>query len=418
MAAQQKFFEIIKPEVDIDFLGKRHLWMGISLCAVLASLTMLLVNAFLIPSRGQMLNWGVDFKGGTEILVAFSKPVESGQIRGALSSSGIDNAEVVRYAVTNEPHSFMLRLGAVSVLSAVQVDKLPGALAKVGDASLRSGKRGLEWSEGGDKLYLRFDKAVEPAAIQAALTTAGVNTTGAKPFGRAEEHGYEVTLISLDTEVRKALDAKLGQGAVKAIPQVSSVSAKAGQQLRIDGLKAIVGSILLIVIYIAFRFDFRYGPASIVALAHDAIITIGAFALTYKEFNLTTLAAVLTIIGYSLNDTIVVFDRIRENAARYRDRQFDKVVNRSVNETLSRTILTSATVFFVTLAMNIFGTGVIKDFAFAMNVGVIVGSYSSIFIANPVVIWLNDKYVTAQKKQGPRQPRRPVRSDEEPIEAT
>ena len=145
-------------------------------------------------------------------------------------------------------------------------------------------------------------------------------------------------------------------------------------------------------VYIAFRFDLRYGPGTVVALLHDAVIIVGAFAVTYKEFSLTTVAAVLTIIGYSMNDTIVVFDRIRENAARLRDRRFDRVVNQSINETLSRTIWTSATVFFVTFAMNVFGVGVIRDFAFAMNVGVIVGTYSSIFIASPILIWLNDKY--------------------------
>ena len=143
------------------------------------------------------------------------------------------------------------------------------------------------------------------------------------------------------------------------------------------------------------------------------MITIGAFAVTYKEFSLTTVAAILTIIGYSMNDTIVVFDRIRENAARLRDRRFDRVVNQSINETLSRTILTSATVFFVTLAMNVFGVGVIRDFAFAMNVGVIVGTYSSIFIASPILIWLNEKLIASQRKHGSRSPRRPRRDDTE-----
>src|SRR5947199_2158628 len=145
-------------------------------------------------------------------------------------------------------------------------------------------------------------------------------------------------------------------------------------------------------VYIAWRFDITYGPGTVIALLHDALITVGAFAVTYKEFSLTTVAAVLTIIGYSMNDTIVVFDRIREDAARQRDRKFDRVVNEAVNQTLSRTILTSATVFFVTLAMNIWGTGVIRDFAFAMNVGVIVGTYSSIFVAAPILIWLNQRF--------------------------
>ena len=248
------------------------------------------------------------------------------------------------------------------------------------------------------------------------MRSAGTETTQAQTFGPPSDYTYEVTLIGLETEVRKALDAKLGAGSVKAIPQVSSVGAKAGKQLQVDGLRALFGAILLIVIYVAFRFDFRYGPGTIVALLHDAILTVGAFALTYKEFSLTTLAAILTIIGFSMNDTIVVFDRIRENAAKYRDRKFDKVVNHAINETLSRTILTSATVFFVTLAMNVFGTGVIQDFAFAMNVGVIVGTYSSIFIASPILIWLNDKYLAAQKRQSSRPERavrKPARRDEE-----
>jgi len=139
------------------------------------------------------------------------------------------------------------------------------------------------------------------------------------------------------------------------------------------------------------------------------VLVMGAFAVTYKEFSLTTIAAVLTVIGYSMNDTIVVFDRIRENASRLRDKKFPQIVNISINETLSRTILTSATVFFVTLAMNIWGTGTIRDFAFAMNVGVIVGTYSSIFVASPVLIWLNEKSVAMQKKSASRTGR-PARS--------
>ena len=127
---------------------------------------------------------------------------------------------------------------------------------------------------------------------------------------------------------------------------------------------------------------------------------MGAFAITYREFSLTTIAAILTVIGYSMNDTIVVFDRIRENASRLRDKKFDRIVNISINETLSRTILTSATVFFVTLAMNIWGTGVIRDFAFAMNVGVIVGTYSSIFVAAPILIWLNRRFFGVGKEGG------------------
>jgi preprotein translocase subunit SecF len=416
MADQQKFFEVIKSGTDIDFIGTQKYWIGASIVLVLVTFLMLPINAYVLKDRGHVLNWGVDFKGGTELVVEFNKTVDAAQVRDAMAAAGLHNADVVKYGNEGGAQSFMIRLGAVSIMTAEQAKKVEASLARVGDASLRK----LDSSEGGDKIYLRFDKNLEADVVKDALKAAGTDATQVQSFGPPEDHTYEVTLIGMEGEVRKALDGKLGAGTVKAIPQVSSVGAKAGKQLQVDGVRALLGAILLIVIYVAFRFDFRYGPGTIVALLHDAVITVGAFAVTYKEFSLTTLAAILTIIGFSMNDTIVVFDRIRENAAKYRDRKFDKVVNHAINETLSRTILTSATVFFVTLAMNIFGTGVIRDFAFAMNVGVIVGTYSSIFIASPILIWLNEKYLAMQKRQASRPDRnvrKPVRRDEEePVE--
>ncbi len=415
MATAQKFFEIIKPGTNIDFIGRQRLWIGISIVATLLSILMLPINAYLIPGRGQMLNWSVEFKGGSEIEAGFKKPVQPHEIRDILGSAGYHGVEAV-HVPSRGANYYVIRMAAVSALSREQAAKSEETLkqTKVGAASLRS----FEWSDGGDKVYLRLDQQVEIPALTAAMKAAGINPLQVHTFGRPEDHNYEATLVSLDSEVKKALEAKLGQGTVD-IGQVSSVGAKAGEQLRNDGISAMLGAILLIVIYVAFRFDFRYGPGTIIALLHDAVLTMGAFAVTYKEFSLTTVAALLTIIGFSMNDTIVVFDRIREDAAKYRDRRFDRVVNTAINETLSRTILTSATVFFVTLAMNLFGTGVIRDFAFAMNVGVIVGTYSSVFIASPVLIWLNDKFAASQKKQGgrtERQPRRPVRRPQQELQ--
>jgi preprotein translocase subunit SecF len=414
---QQKFFEIIRPGTNYEFIGNQKYWIGMSIFLVALTIAMLPINAFVLKkSRGHMLNWGVDFRGGSEILIEFSKPVESGEIRKTLADAGFPDADVVKYADPSGQHkeNYMVRVGAVSIVSEKQAKQIQQSLAKEGDASLQH----FEWSEGGDKIYLRYDRAVDPAALANSLKAIGVNTNQVQAFGRPDEYTYEVTLVGLDTEIRRALDTRLGPGTVTAIPSVESVGAKAGKQLQVDGARSLIYAILLIMVYIAFRFDFRYGPGTVVALLHDAVIVVGAFAVTYKEFSLTTVAAVLTIIGYSMNDTVVVFDRIRENAARLRDRRFDRVVNQSINETLSRTILTSATVFFVTLAMNIFGVGVIRDFAFAMNVGVIVGTYSSIFIASPILIWLNEKYVASQRKQqaSGRQPRRPKQGDLEPEE--
>jgi preprotein translocase subunit SecF len=329
---------------------------------------------------------------------------------------GFADADVVKYGdpTGKKQWNYMVRVGAVSVVSEQQAKQIRESLAKEGEASLRR----LDWAEGGDKIYLRYDRPVDTASVGNSLRSIGINTTQVQPFGRAEENTYEVTLVGLDTEIRRALDTRLGAGTVAAIPQVESVGARAGKQLQLDGARSLLYAILLIMVYIAFRFDLRYGPGTVVALLHDAVIVVGAFAVTYKEFSLTTVAAVLTIIGYSMNDTVVVFDRIRENAARMRDRRFDRVVNQSINETLSRTIWTSATVFFVTFAMNVFGVGVIRDFAFAMNVGVVVGTYSSIFIASPILIWLNDKYQASQRKQpAGRNPRRGRRDELEPEDA-
>jgi preprotein translocase subunit SecF len=408
---KQKFFEIIHPGANYEFIGKKKYWITLSILLTALTIIMLPLNAYVLKGRGHVLNWGVDFRGGSEIVVEFSKPVDVGEVRKAIADAQLGEAEVVKYddPTGKKQWNYMIRVGSVSVVSEAQAKQIRSALAKEGDASLQH----VEWAEGGDKIYLRYDRATDPTGLQNSLKAIGVNSNQVQAFGRPEDHTYEVTLVGLDTEIRRAIDARLGPGTVAAIPQVESVGAKAGKQLQVDAARSLIYAILLIMVYIAFRFDFRYGPGTVVALLHDAVLVIGAFAVTYKEFSLTTVAAVLTIIGFSMNDTIVVFDRIRENAARLRDRRFDRVVNQSINETLSRTILTSLTVFFVTLFMNILGVGVIKDFAFAMNVGVIVGTYSSIFIASPILIWLNDKYVVSQKKQAVVRPgRRGAKTDD------
>ena len=158
--------------------------------------------------------------------------------------------------------NYMVRVGAVSVVSEQQAKQVQESLAHEGGANLKR----FEWSEGGDKVYLRYDKPVEPSSLANSLKAIGVNTNQVQAFGRADENTYEVTLVGLDTEIRRALDAKLGDGAVAAIPSVESVGAKAGKQLQFDGARSLLYAILLIMVYIAFRFDLRYGPGTVVAL--------------------------------------------------------------------------------------------------------------------------------------------------------
>jgi preprotein translocase subunit SecF len=384
--SQHKFFEIIRTDHTFDFVGKMRLWLTLSMIMVTVSIVMLPINHFM---RGSALNFSVDFRGGTEAQVAFNAPQDAGKVRDAMHAGGFHDAEVVSMKDASHPNTYLLRFGAVSPVSNAKVVELEAALkAKFGADEFRR----VEFSDGGDKMYVHFNKQIEPTAIGQLFRDTGVQNNAVQRFGRPEDNTYEVVLVGLDVEVRHALESKLGAGTIESIPSVASVGAKAGKELREDGIKSLLFAIICIMVYIAVRFDFRYGPGTVVALLHDAILTMGAFAVLYKEFSLTTIAAILTVIGYSMNDTIVVFDRIRENVSRMRDQKFDKIVNKSINETLSRTVLTSATVFFVTFAMNVLGTGVIRDFAFAMNVGVIVGTYSSIFVAAPILLWLNERY--------------------------
>ena len=176
------------------------------------------------------------------------------------------------------------------------------------------------------------------------------------------------------------------------VQQVDSLGASVGQELATKGALAIVVALLGTMIYIAFRFDFRFAFGAILSLFHDAAVTVGLVALSGKEFSVTVLAAVLTILGYSINDTIVIFDRIRERKRLGIRETFEQSINTSLNQTMSRTILTSLTVFMVVLALYFFGGEVINDFAFTMLVGIISGSYSTVYIAAPVLVdWPGSK---------------------------
>jgi preprotein translocase subunit SecF len=176
------------------------------------------------------------------------------------------------------------------------------------------------------------------------------------------------------------------------VTRAQIVGPKAGKRLRNDGALSVLVALGAILLYIAVRFDFRFAPGAILALLHDITITLGVFSIfsTWLEFSLSTIAALLTIVGYSLNDTIVVFDRIRENFDYSREKDLTKLVNQSVNETLSRTILTSLTTLFVVAALFIWGGGLIRNFAAALLIGVVVGTYSSIAIASPTVLKMNE----------------------------
>jgi preprotein translocase subunit SecF len=197
----------------------------------------------------------------------------------------------------------------------------------------------------------------------------------------------EVTLEDTVAKINSIVAEKYGADNAK-LEQQETVGPKVGQELKRKGQLAIIFTLIAMLVYIGIRFDFYFAPGAVVALVHDVIVVMGFLTFFHKEYNLSILAALLTIVGYSVNDTIIVYDRIREHAKKINANTIDEVVNQSVNETLSRTIITSTTVLIVVIILFISGGGVIHDFAFCFIIGAITGSYSSIFIASPLYIWL------------------------------
>ncbi len=250
---------------------------------------------------------------------------------------------------------------------------------------------------GGTMVQVRFAKAVKSDSVRQALAGIDMGSASIQQFEGDAAHEFLIRveksksgLVGLSDEIKMVLDRDFGAENVD-IRRVEMVGPKVGKDLRRQGMLAILYALIGILIYVTVRFELRFALGAIVALAHDVMITVGVFALLDKEFSLPILAALLAIVGYSLNDTIVVYDRIRENMKGGGKANFVNIVNTSINQTLSRTILTSLTTVLVLISLFVLGGGVIHDFAFAMIVGVMVGTYSSIFIASPVVISMQPK---------------------------
>jgi len=329
--------QIVPSGTRIDFLGRWRLWASISLGLIFVSLAA-------IPLRGIRL--GIDFAGGTEMLVRFppEAAADVGTLRTVLSSCGIPEPNVIRYG-EGEPE-FLMRFGALSD---------PGAV----EAAIERGECRVAQDD-----LLALDAALEGS-------------------GKDDAMGSVVDRLTL------ALREAIGP---LEIERVEFVGPKVGDDLRRDGILSISIACLLILVYVGFRFSARFAPGAVVALLHDVLITAGVFVLLGMEFDLRVLAAILAILGYSLNDTIIVYDRIRENMTLHTKHDLAEVLNLSVNQTLSRTLLTSGTTLVAVLALLFFGGSVVRPFAIAMAVGIVVGTYSSIYIAAPTLLWLEHRY--------------------------
>ena len=242
--------------------------------------------------------------------------------------------------------------------------------------------------EGGTEIQVLFTESTSVESVRGALTEIGYGDAMIRGFGNDDEFLIHVKTATQSEEqvntIREAL-ASIHGGSYE-IRRLETVGPKIGKELRGDMISAVLIAMAGIVIYISIRFQFMYAIGALVALTHDVLITLGLFSLLNMEISLSVLAAFLFIVGYSLNDTIVVFDRVRENAKEKRHDSFLSVINLSLNQTLNRTVITSLTTLTVVLILLFFGGEVIKPFAFALTVGLVVGTYSSIFVAAPVVL--------------------------------
>jgi len=249
---------------------------------------------------------------------------------------------------------------------------------------------------GGTVAQVKFEKPVELGQLRETLSDYGFEGAEIVEFGSPDEVLIKTQFSGSSSEISEKLTLALGNSFT--LRRVESVGPKIGKELQTDALKAIGLALILILIYITFRFDRYYALGSVMALIHDVLITLGVFSLLDYEINLSIIAAFLTIVGYSLNDTIVVFDRIRENIPKFMKKTLNDVVNISLNETLNRTVITSLTTMMVVVILFLWGGKVINLFAFALIIGVFVGTYSSLFVASPVMVYFEKRSAGPYKK--------------------
>jgi preprotein translocase subunit SecF len=408
MTDHHKFRYLLPPGNNFNFVSKFKIWLVISVLLMAVSIGSLFVNKAV---RGEYMNWTIDFRGGTQIHYAFKNKqthapvhVDPARIRDALGKAGEEGYEIseIDWNETNAAgkdefiEGILVRTPRFSALRPEVEAKALDEFQKKFTADRQIVK--ASWS--GDNLTVRTKKLISNAEAKPVFAAAGLDL---KPWTEQEAARYgtpdessgdfteEFSMQGLAEQFKQLFEKQLPDTEV-IVAQSYGVGAKAGDKLRDDAAKSIIYSIFLIMLYLAFRFDIRYAPGAAFATIHDAVMVIGVFSLTWTDVSLVSVAGLLTVMGYSTNDTVIVFDRIRENQAKLKDKKIERIIDISINEMLVRTILTSSTVFATTLIMNIFGTGEVRIFAFAMNVGVIVGTYSSIFLAAPIFMWISRKW--------------------------
>lgn len=368
---------------NFDFLGKKWYFLAFSLVFSVAGLLSVLF--------WHGIPMGVDFKGGTLVYVKFSSAPNEDRIRAAMDEAGLHNARIQRYGppANNE---VLIALEEKESNEAA-LDNAKNQIIQALEATAQ------KQAAGGNKQDLNNSSG---SAIREALLATDPLKAGIDADKRYGEIAQAIVNYRDRTRggVLNRFDDLKGVAAPEvvtvlqnsffvsnfAVRNVEIVGPQVGAQLRKQALLATLYSLAGMLVYLWFRFELIYGVAAVVAVFHDTLVTIGAFSLTNREITLTVIAAILTLIGYSMNDTIVIFDRVRENLKMMRRESFAEIVNRSINQTLSRTILTSGLTFLTVLSLYAFGGEVLRGFSFALVIGILIGTYSSVAVAAPMLV--------------------------------
>ena len=388
---------------NIDFLGKKWYFLTFSLIFSVAGV---LSMAFW---HGVPL--GVDFRGGTLVYVKYSHTPDVSAIHGDLDRAGLRNARVQAYDQAHNSNEVLIALdiqetseqaldrGKTQIIQALESHAVPGKQDLNNASSLTIANYLLER----DPLHLGTDAGPRYTAIAQSVVDDRDKAKG----------GVLGSLDELKSVVDPAVVASLGDNFFVSdfgIRNVEIVGPQVGQQLRKQAILATLYSLGGMLVYLALRFEWIYGVAAVLTVFHDTLITVGAFSLLNWEISLTVIAAILTLIGYSNNDTIVVFDRIRENIKLLRRDRLADIVNKSINQTLSRTILTAGLTFLTVLALFLFGGEVLRGFSLALVIGILIGTYSSIAIAAPILV----AYQEWRGERGKKPIAMPLRSGNSP----
>jgi preprotein translocase subunit SecF len=374
--------------VDVDWLGKKWYFLAFSLIFSVSGVLSILF--------WHHIKLGIDFRGGTLVYVQFDQPPNPDRIRQAMDRAGIHDSRIQPYGTAaqkqvaislaqKETQESALDAGRQTIVQALTANYSSTGVANQAKLDLDNAGQGalVQFLEQSDPEHLVSTGAVDATQRYAQQATAILQHRD-RDLG-----GIFSSIDQLNGVADPAVVNQLKQGAYLSgfhVFAADVIGPQVGAALRKQALLATLYSLAGMLVYLWFRFELIYGVAAVVAVFHDTLITIGAFSLADKEITLTVIAAILTLIGYSMNDTIVVFDRIRENLRLSRRENLTTVVNRSINQTLSRTVLTSGLTFLTVLSLYVFGGEVLRGFSFALVIGILIGTYSSIAVAAPMLV--------------------------------